>query len=145
MLKEFMAYFELRGVFKEAGFFEIENHERLVEELKAAILAGKLVAFCGIIGCGKTTTLRRVQKDLQKDKKILISKSLAVTIGRVKLPTLIQALYFDLSPSKKVTIPGQPEKRERKLVELVHKRNRPVALFIDDAHELHGISLGRNP
>jgi type II secretory pathway predicted ATPase ExeA len=113
----------------------------LSEELKDAILAGKLIAFCGVIGCGKTTTLRRVQKDLRKEKKILISKSLAVTKGRVTLPTLIQALYFDLSPGKKVTIPGQPEKRERKLVELVHKRNRPVALFIDDAHELHGNTL----
>ncbi|MGD9209397.1 MAG: hypothetical protein PVI90_01405 [Desulfobacteraceae bacterium] len=72
---------------------------------------------------------------------ILVSKSLAVDKNRVKLSTLIQALYYDLAPGKNVKIPPQPEKRERKLQEPVRKQKRPVALFVDEAHDLHGNTL----
>jgi DNA invertase Pin-like site-specific DNA recombinase len=35
-------------------------------------------------------------------------------------------------------IPTQGEKRERDLRELVRKNKRPVALFVDEAHDLNG-------
>ena len=141
MLKEIMSYFGLKKEFTQAGYFEIESHTKLFEEVKAAIQTGKLIAFCGIVGYGKTTALWRIQKDLQQEKKILVSQSLAVDKDRIKLPTLIQALYYDLSSGKEVNIPSQAEKRERKLRRLIQKQNRPVALFIDEAHELHGSTL----
>jgi type II secretory pathway predicted ATPase ExeA len=36
-----------------------------------------------------------------------------------------------------VTISSQSERRERYLQELVGHAKKPVALFVDDAHELH--------
>jgi type II secretory pathway predicted ATPase ExeA len=54
----------------------------------------------------------------------------------IKLSTLIAALFYDLSPGKKVRVPTRSEDRERELQELVKKGKRPVALFIDDAHAL---------
>ena len=51
------------------------------------------------------------------------------------------ALFYDLSPEKVVTIPGHPERRERDLQELVRKAKKPVVLFVDDAHDLHGNTL----
>ena len=59
----------------------------------------------------------------------------------VKLPTLITALFYDLSPEKDFKVPSQSEKRERKLLELIKKCHRTVVLFVDDAHGLHSSTL----
>jgi type II secretory pathway predicted ATPase ExeA len=40
-------------------------------------------------------------------------------------------------PDKDVKIPGQGEKRERELRDLIKKGKKPVALFVDEAHDLH--------
>jgi type II secretory pathway predicted ATPase ExeA len=42
---------------------------------------------------------------------------------------------------KDFKIPTQPEKRERALRDLIKKRQKPIALFIDDAHDLHAKTL----
>ena len=47
------------------------------------------------------------------------------------------ALFYDLATEKDFKIPTQPERRERVLRDLIRKRQRPIALFIDDAHDLH--------
>jgi type II secretory pathway predicted ATPase ExeA len=59
----------------------------------------------------------------------------------VSLPILITALFYDLTTEKEVFIPKQPEKRERKLQELACKKQKPVALFVDEAHDLHPKTL----
>ena len=95
----------------------------------------------GIVGSGKTTMLRRIQETLAQDKEILVSKSLSVDKGQLSLPVLINALFYDLATEKDFKIPTQPEKRERVLRDLIRKRNKPIALFIDDAHDLHAKTL----
>jgi type II secretory pathway predicted ATPase ExeA len=57
------------------------------------------------------------------------------------LGTLIMALFYDLATEKDVRIPTQPERRERALRELIKKRHKPIALFVDDAHDLHAKTL----
>jgi type II secretory pathway predicted ATPase ExeA len=54
---------------------------------------------------------------------------------------LINALFYDLATEKDFKIPTQPEKRERVLRDLIKKRQKPIALFIDDAHDLHAKTL----
>jgi type II secretory pathway predicted ATPase ExeA len=95
----------------------------------------------GIIGSGKSTMLRRTQEALAQDKEILVSKSLSVEKGQISLATLIMALFYDLAIEKDFKIPTQPERRERALRDLIRKRQRPIALFIDDAHDLHSKTL----
>jgi hypothetical protein len=51
------------------------------------------------------------------------------------------ALFYDLAIEKDFKIPTQPERRERALSDLIRKRQRPIALFIDDAHDLHSKTL----
>jgi len=63
-------YYGLARDFGQAGYFETEHSEQIVGELKLEIKAGKLVAFSGIVGCGKTTMLRRVQEALSQYKEI---------------------------------------------------------------------------
>jgi len=95
----------------------------------------------GIVGCGKTTILRRIQEALSQDKEILASKSLSLEKSQISLATLIMALFYDLATEKEFKIPTQPERRERALRDLIKKRQRPIALFIDDAHDLHSKTL----
>jgi type II secretory pathway predicted ATPase ExeA len=44
--------------------------------------------------------LRRLQEDLAREGKVLVSKSLSVDKDRTTIPTLITALFHDLSPDK---------------------------------------------
>jgi len=78
---------------------------------------------------------------LEAEKKVTVSKSLAIEKHSIKLSTFIAALFYDLSNDKKLSIPKQGEKRERDLRELVRKNKRTVVLFVDEAHDLHGHTL----
>ena len=141
MLSDVRNYYGLARDFGQAGYFETEHSEQIVSELKLEIKAGKLVALSGIVGCGKTTMLRRIQEALSQDKEILASKSLSLEKSQISLATLIMALFYDLATEKDFKIPTQPERRERALRDLIKKRQRPIALFIDDAHDLHSKTL----
>ncbi len=141
MLIEVMKEYKLVKEFRKAGYYETPQQQQLFEELKAAIINGKLVALTGIVGCGKTVTLRRLQATFNQEGKILVSKSLAVEKQKTTLATLISALFYDLSTDKKLKIPHQGERRERQLRELIDKRKKPVALFIDEAHDLYSSTL----
>jgi type II secretory pathway predicted ATPase ExeA len=59
----------------------------------------------------------------------------------VNISTLYTALFFDLAKDKNFKIPNQPEQRERRLLELIKKQDKPIALFIDEAHDLAGQTL----
>lgn len=51
------------------------------------------------------------------------------------------ALFYDLTTEKDVKLATQPEQRERKLLALIQKCRKPVALFVDEAHDLHSKTL----
>ena len=86
--------------------------------------------------------MRRLQHILKDENRVTVSKSLAVEKHNTKLATLISALFYDLSPdNKQVQIPKQGERSEQELQELVKKGKRPVALFVDEAHDLIGQTL----
>jgi type II secretory pathway predicted ATPase ExeA len=141
MLSEVRSYYGFTKDFGQAGYFETGQSQQIVKELSHEIRAGKLVTLSGIVGCGKTTMLRRIQDTLAQDKEILVSKSLSVEKSQLSLPVLINALFYDLAIEKDFKIPTQPEKRERVLRDLIRKRQKPIALFIDDAHDLHAKTL----
>lgn len=141
MLTEVMEFFGLVKEFRRAGYYETDHLRQLFKEIEAAIRSGKLIALTGVVGCGKTVTLRRLQENLKANGKILVSKSLSVDKSRATLPTLIAALFYDLSSDKKIKIPSFGEKRERELRELIRSRKKPVVLFVDEAHDLHSQTL----
>ena len=64
MLSDVRNYYGLARDFGLAGYFETEHSEQIVRELKLEIKTGKLLALSGIVGCGKTTILRRIQEAL---------------------------------------------------------------------------------
>jgi type II secretory pathway predicted ATPase ExeA len=141
MRVEVMQYYGLMRPFSQAGYYETAHHQALMKDIRGAIHEGRLIALCGVVGSGKTVMLRRLQRLLEEEKKVTVSKALAVDKHRIKLATFIAALFYDLSTEKNVRIPSQGEKRERDLRELVRKNKRPVALFVDEAHDLNAHTL----
>ena len=136
-----MQHYGLLQPLSQAGYYETDHHRQIIKDIRGAIMEGRLIAVCGVVGSGKTVTLRRLQQLLREENRVTVSKSLAVEKHSIKLGTLITALFYDLSPDKTVRIPSQGEKRERELRDLVKKSKRPVALFIDEAHDLHATTL----
>ena len=131
ILPEVLGFFGLSREFRNAGYFETDQAQRIALALKPAIEAGHLIALTGITGCGKTTTARRIRQDLDKERKILVATNLAVDKERVKLGTLMEAIFADIGTDKEATLPTQAELRERRLRDLIQRRGRPVVLFID--------------
>jgi type II secretory pathway predicted ATPase ExeA len=117
------------------------NHRQVARTLAWAVAHRRLIAMAGLVGSGKTAFLRRVQDDLVREGKVLISKCLSVEKDRLRLPTLIAALFYDLAADREPRIPSFSERRERELRDLIRKTRRPVALFIDEAHDLHNNTL----
>ncbi|WP_448954969.1 ExeA family protein [Labrys neptuniae] len=141
MQTEVMETFKLARDFRTAGYFETDHHRQIIKDVRTAILAGSLVAVTGVIGSGKTFLLRQIWNELSREGKIRLSKSLSVDKDRITIPTLITALFHDLSTDKEPKIPTQGERRERELQQLVKRSKKPVALFVDEAHDLHGKTL----
>ena len=141
MLTEVMRHYGLTRPPVDIGFFETEHHAQLTRDLRTAILGGRLIALTAIIGSGKTLLSRRLREELEREGRVIVSRSLTIDRAKITVPLLIAALFYDLSTEKTVSISSQSERRERDLQELFRKAKRPVALFIDDAHDLHPKTL----
>ena len=141
MRAEVMEYYGLARSPRVVGYYEAAHHRQLLQDVKQAVCEGGLVALCGLVGAGKTATLRRLQEVLTKEGRVLVSRSMAVERNRATLGTLITALFCDLSTDKGPKAPTQIELRERALRDLVRKRKKPVVLIVDEAHDLHHNTL----
>lgn len=141
MLTEVMRFYGLARPPTDAGFFETEHHTQVARDIRAAIAGGRLIAVTAVIGSGKTLLSRRLRADLEREGRVIVSRSLSVDKAKITVPLLLAALFYDLSPEKTVTISSQSERRERDLQELFRRARKPVALFIDDAHDLHPKTL----
>jgi len=97
MRAEVMQHYGLAVPLNQAGYFETGHHQQLIKDIKGAIFEGRLIALCGVIGSGKTVMLRRLQQAMDEEKKITVSKSLAIEKHSIKLATFIAALFYDLS------------------------------------------------
>ncbi|KIC39817.1 ATPase AAA [Ruegeria sp. ANG-R] len=138
---EIMARYGLAKDWRTVGFFETENHRRITHAVRSGLGSGRLVAITGPVGIGKTVFLHRLQDEIAREKKVTVAESLSVDKTRTTVPTLIAALFYDLSREKEPKIPTQGEKRERELQKLVARSGKPVALFVDEAHDLHSKTL----
>jgi type II secretory pathway predicted ATPase ExeA len=141
MLTEVMQHYGLASPPIDAGFFETEHHAQVSRDIQAAIMRGRLIALTAIIGSGKTILSQRLRAELEQENKVIVSRSLSLDKAKIAMPLLIAALFYDLSTEKTVTISNNSERRERDLQELFRRAKKPVALFVDDAHDLHPKTL----
>ena len=138
---EILNFFGLVKPFNHSLFLDTERSDKFIQNIKLAIYQGGIIAISGMVGSGKTTLLRKLQEQLSEEKQMIISRSLSTDKKRVTIGTLYTALFFDLVKEKNFQAPTQPEKRERKLLEILKKNDKPVVLFIDEAHDLHSQTL----
>lgn len=136
-----MRHFRIVKHWSQAGYFESASFRQFEGDLRAAILAGRLIAVTGPVGAGKTEMLMRVQSRIHAERKIIVVRSLSVDKSRLTLPSLITALFLDIASDPEMKVPAQPERRERMLQDQIRAARKPVVLFIDEAHDLHGHTL----
>lgn len=141
MLTEVMRQYRLARPPVDVGFFETEHHAQVARDLRAAIHGGRLIALTAVIGSGKTMLARRLRDEIEREGRVIVSRALTIEKAKITVPLLIAALFYDLSTEKTVSISSQSERRERDLQELFRKAKKPVALFVDDAHDLHPKTL----
>jgi type II secretory pathway predicted ATPase ExeA len=141
MLTDVMAHFGFTKSLRQAGYFVTDHHQQLLKDLQAAIWEGGLVAMTAVVGSGKTMLLWQLQDVLQREGEIEVAESLAFDVPRVNLGTLKLALFYDLATDKDGDLPAKPEKSERALMKLIRRCDKPIALCVDDAHDLHGHTL----
>lgn len=101
-----------------AGYYETTRLNELEKDIETALFSGKLISVTGSVGTGKTTLINRLQNKLNKNGKAIVSRSLSVDKNRVSLPSLLTALFLDISGKLDFKIP-RAENRERTLLELV--------------------------
>ena len=137
-----MNYYRLNRLFQHAGYYETAQLKDLLARMKQQIKHGGLIALSGMIGSGKTVTLRRLREELAKENQVLVCRSLTVQKDRISLDSLMVAMHYDLTMSKDYRIPVYSKERwARELRDLILKKNKPVALFIDEAHDLTRATL----
>src|SRR5215831_18242079 len=141
MLSGVMEHFGLSTSLHMVAYYDSEYHQHVFQDLKAAIRDGGIVAVTGVVGSGKTVLLARLQQHLREEGQIEVCESLVFDVQRVTLHTLKLALYYDLATEKDGDITGKPEKSERALMKIMQRCQKPICLFIDDAHDVHGQTL----
>jgi ABC-type glutathione transport system ATPase component len=101
MIHDAKQFFGLEKEFRNADFLGTESYRQIYDDVVSTIKDGYLVALTGIVVCGKTVTARKIRHDLKKRSEILVSTLLTVEKHRVKLGTLMHALFADLMTDKK--------------------------------------------
>ena len=111
MLTEVMRHYGLARPPVDAGFFETEHHAQVSRDVRAAITGGRMIALTAVIGSGKTILSRRLRADLEREGRVIVSRSLSVDKSKITVPLLLAALFYDLTPEKTVSISSQSERR----------------------------------
>ena len=78
MLTEVMRFYGLARPPVDAGFFETEHHAQVSRDIRAAIMGGRLIALTAVIGSGKTILSRRLRADLEREGRVIVSRSLSI-------------------------------------------------------------------
>ena len=116
------------------------RYREIFDAAESALLAGRFIALCGVLGSGKTMMMQRLQKRLNDENYVVVA-SLPSDKTRVTTVTLVTALLRALSANERERFPAEGEARARALRDLVQRRKRPVALFIAAAHNLRPATL----
>ncbi len=136
-----MRQYGIQQDWARAGYFETARAKEVSGDILQAIMAGRLIAVSGPVGVGKTAMIHQLQDRILTEKKVIFARSLSIDKPRIVLPALMTALFLDIAGDPDMKVPTQPEKRERLLQEAIKGAKKPVVLFIDEAHDLHGNTL----
>lgn len=89
--------FHIAKDWREAGHFETACMKQIGADIRAAVMAGRLIAVSGSVGAGKTVAVNRLKTQMAKGGKVVVVRSLSIERQRITLPGLITALFLDIS------------------------------------------------
>ena len=97
-------------------------------------MGGRLIALTTVIGSGKTVLSRRLRANLEREGRVIVSRSLSID--------KVAALFDDLTPGEDgQDIEPVRTAGARPCRSCFRCAKKPVALFVDDAHDLHPKTL----
>ena len=73
-----MQHFRIEKDWSQAGYFETERLLQFQQDVRSAILAGRLIAITGPVGAGKTEMINRLQSQIVSEKKIIVDRKSVV-------------------------------------------------------------------
>lgn len=129
LTEEIMERYELARDWRSAGFYETENHAQIAHAVRSGLTSGRLIAITGPVGIGKTAYLHRMQDEIAKERKVIVAGSLSVDKMRATVPTLVAALFYDLSRQKGAENPDTGREARTRVTEAGGARRqagRPV-------------------
>jgi len=104
MLTEVMRCYGLARPPVDAGFFETEHHAQVTLDIRAAIMGGRLIALTAVIGSGKAVLSRRLPTDLEREGRVIASRSLSIDKAKISLPATGGRPILQSDPKKAVKI-----------------------------------------
>ena len=97
MLTEVMEYYGLERSPVDVEFFETDHHAQISRDLRTAIMSGRLIALTAVIGSGKTVLSRQLRTELEREGRVIVSRSL--TVDKVKITVWASGVVIDLMSS----------------------------------------------
>ena len=137
MYTEIYDFFDLKEPISNYKYYETDGHRELYQDIKLLVKSGGIFALTGLVGSGKTVILNKLEEALKIEQEVIVVRSLSANKNKLTINTVCLALFFDLTHGQKnYKLPTTGETRERELVSLMKKHNKPVVLFIDEAHDI---------
>ena len=133
--------FGIQKEWEQAGYFETQRAKDLSADIIQSIKEGRLITVTGPVGVGKTVMMRELRTHPQFKQEVIFARALSIDKPQLRLSALITALFLDLAGDPDLKIPAQSERRERLLQTAIHNAGKPVALCIDEAHDLNPSTL----
>jgi len=62
--------FQIAKDWSQAGYYETARSKEISADIRAAIMAGRLIALSGPVGVGKTVLIKQLQARIITDKKM---------------------------------------------------------------------------
>lgn len=100
MIRDVKRYFDMEKEFRNADFLETNSYRQICDDVVSTIRNGHLVALTGIVGCGKTVTVRKIRMVFKQEyvglKQFIIQSIKSVrswdtiysTVGRKQAATI---------------------------------------------------------
>jgi len=131
-----MRHFRIEKAWRRAGHFDTKRTQELSAAILLMIKAGHLITVTGPVGIGKSTLIKALQDNPDPAKSVLFARSRAVEKPRVPLSSLMMALRLDIAGDPDLKVMAQGERQVRQLQAAIDGTGKPVALCVDDAHDL---------
>ncbi len=141
MQKEILDHFGLKREIKSYSFFQNKNYSDLISELKSSLYDEEILVLSGEIGVGKTETVGKIKNDLIKEGEIFVATNITEKTDKVTINDLMDKLLKVVSYDETKPLTRRIKFYIEKFADILKRKEKPIALFVDEAHKLSDSTL----